>query len=256
MSKPTPRHFGLIGYPLSHSFSKRYFTEKFAREGIQGCRYELFPLADISELPGLLAAQPHLHGLNVTIPYKEQVLPYLHDIDPAAAAIGAVNTIRIAHGRLMGFNTDVIGFRLSLQKALALHGHPVPGALVLGTGGAAKAVVQVLQQMGIPHRSVSRHAQGQELSYEAVDSRVLAAHTLVINTTPLGMSPHADTCPPIPYEALGSTHLLFDLVYNPLQTRFILNGKKMGCSTQNGLDMLELQAEAAWEIWNAGEPGT
>lgn len=242
--------FGLIGYPLSHSFSKRYFTEKFEREGLAGThRYELFPLQSIEELTELLAGEPDLRGLNVTIPYKEQVLPYLDELAEGARDIGAVNTIKIADGRLTGYNTDVAGFRESLEEFLRETGGPPRAALILGTGGAAKAVAYVLRQMGIAFQYVSRQAAEGQLAYGAVDNKVLAAHDLIINTTPLGMSPKVDDCPAIDYSALEPHHRLYDLVYNPAETLFMQRGKAQGAATRNGISMLYGQAEHAWQIW-------
>jgi shikimate dehydrogenase len=250
----TQRLFGLIGYPLSHSFSKRYFTAKFEREGIEGCAYELFPLEEIGALPGLLERYPHLRGLNVTIPYKEQVIPYLDELDAGATAIGAVNTIKRAEGRLFGYNTDVHGFDQSLRGFLQETGAK-PGqlqALVLGTGGSSKAVAFALRQLGIGFRFVSRSPGPGELSYQDLDAALIRQHGLIINTTPLGMSPQVESCPPLPYSALGPGHLLFDLVYNPALTTFLARGQAQGAAVKNGLEMLEMQAERAWEIWGAG----
>jgi len=244
------RLFGLIGYPLSHSFSKRYFTEKFDREGISGCRYELFPIERMEDLPKLLTQQPTLCGLNVTIPYKQAVLPYLHELEAGAEAIGAVNAIRIADGKLTGYNTDAYGFMESLQRFLQQSDKQVHGALVLGTGGAAKAVVWVLQQMGIPYLSVSRRPETGSILYESIEKEHFINYPLIINTTPLGMSPGTDTCPPLPWQLLHTDNLLYDLVYNPEQTLFMQKGKQAGCHTTNGLEMLYLQAEKAWSVWN------
>ena len=252
------RVFGLIGYPLGHSFSKRYFTEKFARDGIADAVYELFPLADIAELPGLLASQPHLRGLNVTIPYKEQVLPFLTELDPAARRIGAVNVIRIgADGSRTGYNSDYFGFRSTLETFLAKNAQNAPSlrALVLGTGGASKAVKVALEDMGIGHVSVSRQAGGGVVSYADVTPEILEEHRLIINTTPLGMHPEANSCPPLPYKALTADHLLYDLVYNPEQTVFLQRGAAQGAETFGGLPMLHGQAEKSWEIWNSPEAG-
>jgi shikimate dehydrogenase len=243
--------FGLIGYPLSHSFSKRYFTEKFMREGFEGCQYELFPLKDIAELPSLLDLHPNLQGLNVTIPYKEQVIPYLDELDEGAAAIGAVNTIKRAGGRLLGYNTDVYGFEQSLRSFLQAAGE-TPGqlqALILGTGGSSKAVAFALRQLGIRFRFVSRHPGPEALSYEEIDADRIRQYRLLVNTTPLGMSPKVEACPPLPYSALEPGHLLFDLVYNPALTAFLAKGQAQGAAIKNGLEMLELQAEKAWEVW-------
>ena len=243
--------YGLIGYPLEHSFSKRYFTEKFAREGIAGHAYELFPIPDIGDLPRLVTAHPNLRGLNVTIPYKEAVLSFLDELDSGARAVGAVNTIRIREGRLQGFNTDVYGFEVSLRRFLAAAAAPPGSALVLGTGGASKAVRFVLDRLSIPYLVVSRDRRRADLDYAALDKTTLVAHPLIINTTPLGMAPHADTCPDLPYGALTEKHLLYDLVYNPEKTLFLAAGEKRGAATKNGLEMLFLQAEQAWALWNA-----
>lgn len=243
--------YGLIGYPLEHSFSKRYFTEKFAREGIAGHAYELFPIPDIEDLPALLKAHPRLRGLNVTIPYKEAVLPFLDELDDGARAVGAVNTIRIREGRLKGFNTDVYGFEWSLRRFLEAAGAPALRALVLGTGGASKAVRFVLDRLSIPYLVVSRRKERADLDYADLDEQVMAAHRLLVNTTPLGMAPHPDTRPDLPYESLQEKHLLYDLVYNPEKTLFLAAGEKRGAATKNGLEMLFLQAERAWDLWNA-----
>ncbi|MFD2246255.1 shikimate dehydrogenase family protein [Pontibacter ruber] len=241
------RKFGLIGRKLGHSFSKRYFTEKFAREGITDAAYELYELEQIAQLPALLAKEPALVGLNVTVPYKEEVIPLLDELDEAAARIGAVNTIRITNGRTVGYNTDYVGFKNSLEKFYPLK-HK---ALVLGTGGAAKAVTAALDALGISYTLVSRTEGVNTLSYRDITPDVLRHHHLIINTTPLGMYPEADTCPPLLYEHLTPEHFLYDLVYNPEQTLFLQHGKAAGAATLNGLEMLYGQAEAAWSIWNA-----
>ena len=248
-----PQLYGLIGYPLSHSFSKRYFTEKFRREGIAGHQYELFPMEHAGALPGLVARYPNLRGLNVTIPHKQKVMAYLDAIDEEARRVGAVNTIRIAEGRLTGYNTDVYGFERSLLEFLAAAGHTADGlkALVLGTGGASKAVVFVLEKLGIGFALVSRQQGDGILSYGDLDAGVMASHRLLINTTPLGMWPNEDSLPGIPYEYLGPEHLLYDLVYNPERTAFMARGISRGALACNGLAMLQLQAEKAWEIWTA-----
>lgn len=243
------RLFGLIGYPLSHSFSKRYFTEKFAREGITDARYELFPIPNIEALPGLLAEHQDLVGLNVTIPYKQAVLPYMHQLDPGAAAVGAVNTIKVQGEQLLGFNSDVYGFEQSLQRAMKGIEQRPEAALVLGTGGAAKAVAYVLDRLGLPFQYVSRMAGPNQLSYAQIDHDVLATHQLIINTTPLGMSPNVDTFPPIPYQFATGQHLFFDLVYNPEETAFLRMAASYGAATENGLDMLYGQAERSWQFW-------
>lgn len=244
------RVFGLIGRSLSHSFSQTYFTQKFYGLGLADYRYELFELASAHELPALLARQPHLAGLNVTIPYKEQMWPYLTEVASSAARVGAVNVIEFrADGSLIGHNTDYVGFRESLRTFFPV---PAPGAraLVLGTGGAAKAVGVALQELGIAYRQVSRDALGPHLTYAELTPEVLAAHSLLINTTPLGTYPDVATCPPLPYAALTPQHYLYDLVYNPSETLFLQKGREAGAHTKNGSDMLERQAEAAWAIWN------
>lgn len=247
--------FGLIGYPLSHSFSKRYFAEKFAKEGIKDCFYELFPISNIQELPRLINKFPNLQGLNVTIPYKEAVFPFLDDIDEGAQAVGAVNTIKIQEGKLLGFNTDVYGFEVSLTDPSFLAPRPSPlKALILGTGGAAKAVTFVLKKLNIPYLTVSRSAEKGDITYEEMEGSMMSAYRLIINTTPLGMSPKEDTFPPIPYANLGKDHLLYDLVYNPKVTTFLKKGQAQGSLIQNGLEMLYLQAEKAWEIWTNQSP--
>jgi shikimate dehydrogenase len=244
------RIFGLIGFPLGHSFSRHYFTEKFLRENISGCDYVTFPIATIADLPALLR-DPSLRGLNVTIPYKEQVIGYLDELDPVVQEIGACNCIRIERGggsaRLYGYNTDVIGFERSLVKKLEPHHEH---ALVLGTGGASKAVEHVLRKLGISYRLVSRNPRAGMQSYDEIDESVLREHTLIINTTPLGMSPRLSECPPLPYEAMTPRHYLFDLVYNPAQTLFLEKGEERGAATENGHEMLVIQAEESWRIWN------
>lgn len=242
--------FGLIGYPLSHSFSYGYFGKKFADLGLSETHsYRNFPLANIAAFPALLNENPALRGLNVTIPYKEAVIPYLDELSPGAAAIGAVNTILFEDGRLIGYNTDVIGFRDSLEAFLARSGGPAAGALVLGTGGAAKAVAWVLEQMQIAYHYVSRRKSAGNLTYEELDEALLKRLDLIVNTTPLGMSPNVSTCPDIPYNALSSQHRLYDLVYNPEVTLFLEKGLKQGAAAENGLAMLHGQAEASWRIW-------
>ena len=206
--------------------------------------YEAFPIENISQLPVLLKQYPALQGLNVTIPYKQAVIPYLHELDATARAVGAVNCIRIRDGRLKGFNTDCIGFSVTLQPLL---GPGVLQALVLGTGGAAKAVMYALRQLGIPYKTVSR--SGGDLQYDKLSAPLVADHQLVINTTPLGMYPAVADCPALPYEALGPQHILYDLVYNPAETLFLKKGKEQGATVKNGYDMLIAQAEAGWAIW-------
>jgi shikimate dehydrogenase len=243
------RLFGLIGYPLSHSFSKKYFTEKFAREGIEDAYYELFPIEHIEALPELIKAHPNLVGLNVTIPYKQAVIPYMQELGPGAKAVAAVNTIKVTKEGLFGFNSDVYGFEQSLLQAFnAMESQP-EAALILGTGGAAKAVAFVLEKLNIPAQYVSRSAHPGRLSYEHLDQTIMNAYPLIINTTPLGMSPNVDTFPPIPYQFAGSKHLFFDLVYNPEETVFLKKGASQGSKVQNGLEMLYGQAEKSWQFW-------
>jgi shikimate dehydrogenase len=241
------RQFGLIGYPLSHSFSKKYFSDKFEKLGITGCSYDIYPIPDIDQLPALLKDQPLLQGLNVTIPYKEKVIPFLTNANEVVQKIKACNCIRIEKGHLTGFNTDVIGFEISLKEKLGPHHRQ---ALILGTGGAAKAVEYVLGGLGIHYRYVSRNPLAGQLGYEQLNTALIKECTLIINTTPLGMYPHTAACPPIPYELLGPNHYLFDLIYNPAQTRFLEWGAAKGAVIQNGMQMLVLQAEESWRIWN------
>ena len=244
--------FGLIGYPLSHSFSKRYFTDKFKVLGLEHFSYHLFPLANIGEIRQLLSSHPDLQGLNVTIPYKESVLPFLHDLSPAAEAIGAVNTISISDHRLKGYNTDVIGFESSLKDLLADAKH-YSGlkALVFGTGGASKAVQYVLKGLGVPCLLVSRNPKSGDHTYQNLPPELGPEHRLWINTTPVGMYPAPEASLLLDYTKISSEHYLFDLVYNPEETVFLREGKKRGAATKNGLEMLYGQAESAWKIWTA-----
>jgi shikimate dehydrogenase len=244
---------GLIGYPLTHSFSKKYFTEKFEREGIENWQYELYPLAEIAELTHLLRGGKNevknLVGINVTIPYKEAVLPYLQALEAEAAEIGAVNCIKIdANGHLKGYNTDVYGFERSLRELLG-EAKPKRG-LVLGTGGAAKGVFFVLKKMGIEPLYVSRNGSNNGITYQDLTEEVMQRHDLIVNTTPLGMLPNVETVAPIPFKWVNVQHYLYDLVYNPIETMFLHLGKERGATVKNGMDMLYLQAEKGWEIWN------
>lgn len=245
------RTFGLIGFPLSHSFSKKFFTEKFENEKIQDCNYALFPIADVNEVASLLIANPSLCGLNVTIPHKVNVMPVLTDVDEAASAIGAVNCISITEKEgkknLKGYNTDAYGFSESLKPLLQKQHQK---ALIFGDGGAAKAVKYVLNQLQIPYLVVVRRPVTNAILYSAVNAEILATHTLLINTTPLGMSPNLNSSPPIPYQFLTAKHLAYDLVYNPKETEFLSSAKAQGAQIKNGLEMLHLQAERSWQIWN------
>lgn len=245
------RCFGLIGFPLSHSFSKKYFTEKFEREGIKDCRYENYPLEEIALLNPLISQNPDLTGLNVTIPYKEQVMPLLDDTDEEALKIGAVNTILISrpNGKtwLKGFNTDVYGFRESIAPFIQQRKY---NAFVLGTGGSSKAVAFVLKNMGMEVKFVSRNPRSDNhVSYGDLPE-LIGPPAVIVNASPAGMYPDAGNCPDIPYELITPEHILFDLVYNPPETLFLAKGKARGAKTINGLQMLHLQAGKSWEIWN------
>lgn len=244
--------YGLIGSPLTHSFSQRYFTEKFAREGIPDSRYDLFEMPDVAALPDLLRT-PDLRGLNVTIPHKQAVLPYLDRLDASAQKVGAVNVIRLeADGSRTGFNSDYYGFRQSLVNWLTSLGRPVEGlrALVLGTGGASKAVVAALTDVGVPHRYVSRTKTADNFTYGELGD-IISDYPLLINCSPVGTYPRVDEAPTLPYNQLTDRHLLYDLVYNPAETRFMQLGRERGAAVLNGYLMLVLQAEKAWEIWQA-----
>ena len=245
------RRFGLIGFPLSHSFSKKFFTQKFAAENISGCAYELFPIENIELFPELIAQNLELEGINVTIPYKLAVIPYLDEIDEAAAQIGAVNCIAVKRGSgklfLKGYNTDAYGFEESLAPMLEPHHSK---ALVFGDGGAAKAVKYVLRKLGIPFLVVTRKPGSNTVLYDRITTDMLKEHTILINTTPLGMSPDYDSCPEIPYESLSDRHLAYDLVYNPEETVFLRKSRERGAKIKNGIEMLHLQAERSWYIWN------
>lgn len=255
------RTFGLIGFPLGHSFSQKYFAEKFEREGLADCEFRNFPLENISELPTLINNNPGLHGLSITIPYKQSVIPFLDVLDATAGEIGAVNCVNLtplsplarergSKGiRSIGHNTDVFGFEYSLIPLLRSH-HT--HALLLGTGGASKAVAWILAKLKINFRHVSRNKDG--VRYSSLNKKIIESHTLIINTTPLGMFPKVNDCPDIPYEYLSSIHLLYDLTYNPEESLFLKKGKAKGAQIKNGLEMLQLQAEEAWRVWNEAPP--
>lgn len=240
------RRFGLIGYPLTHSFSQKYFTDKFEHEKIRDAVYENFPLQQITELEQILHRHADLRGLNVTIPYKKLVLPYLTNASEAVHQMGACNCIRITGLVLEGFNTDVFGFEQSLARFLKPHHKQ---ALVLGTGGAAAAVEYVLTRLGISFQSVSRTPETGILSYSALNAEWMASHHLIINTSPVGMYPDTSAFPDIPYQYLTSHHHVYDLIYNPLETSFLEKARLQGATTQNGAEMLVLQAEESWRIW-------
>jgi len=248
--------YGLLGFPLSHSFSKKYFSDKFKKEGITGVSYQNFPLESIDQLPGLLQSHPDIKGLNVTIPYKEKIIPFLNELEESALDIGAVNTIRVAHPDLSsryltGYNTDIYGFTSSL---LPLLDPTFKNALILGTGGASKAVYHGLKQLNIEPAFVTRKHKKQlsapQFTYNELTREIIQHHLLIVNTTPLGMFPRIETCPAIPYEFLTENHLLYDLVYNPSETLFLKKGFAHNTRIINGSEMLRLQAEKAWEIWN------
>ena len=250
------RQFGLIGYPLSHSFSQKFFTEKFLQENIVNAKYDNFPIASIESFAGLWKENPNLEGLNVTIPYKKEVIPFLDHSSAVVQEIHACNCIRKFNNELYGYNTDVIGFEKSLLPFLKPH-HT--HALILGTGGASAAVQWVLQKLNIQFQLVSRNTNTIEannemkayLSYDQLAASVIESHTLIINTSPLGMYPNTNEAPPIAYEGITAQHHLYDLVYNPIETLFMKNGLAKGATVQNGLAMLHIQAEESWAIWNA-----
>ena len=241
------RKFGLIGYPLSHSFSKKYFEEKFQRGQINDSSYGLFELRSIEDFPALIKLNPGLVGLNVTIPYKELVIPFLDFVSQEAKSIGAVNCIKVIDGMLAGYNTDVCGFEVSLQKFLTTLPEQV---FILGTGGSSKAVEFVLKKLQLPFTKVSREKKDYCIAYAEI-AQAMKSRNLFINTTPVGMFPDVNTAPEISYELLSENDFLFDLIYNPAETEFLRCGKLHGAQTQNGLEMLELQAEKSWEIWNS-----
>ena len=278
------KQLGLIGYPLSHSFSKRYFNEKFEKEGLAHTwHYELFSIENVTELPGILSANEILTqsglrggnfvGMNVTIPHKETVMPFMDELDETAQAIGAVNCIKISYPNgkpyLKGYNTDYYGFQKSLLGLLEQKNEDVElsspvcyahefqndndkglKALILGTGGAAKAVAYAFKNLNIPYKYVSRKAVENGLIYEDLTESVISEYRLLINTTPLGMTPNTEGCPDIPYEGIGNQHFMYDLVYNPEVTTFMKRGLENGAKAKSGLDMLYFQAEKGWEIWN------
>lgn len=243
------RQFGLIGYPLGHSFSKQYFTEKFQKEGLTDCSFETYPLVSIDEFPALLQTHPSLKGLSVTIPYKELVLQYVTDLSEEVKQIGATNSIKIEGSKLTAYNTDIIGFEQSFVPLLKPEHQK---ALILGTGGAAKAVQYVLQKLGIDFLFVSRSEVPKEgwINYKQVDATIISEYTLIINCSPAGMTPHEETYPDIPYHLLTPRHYLYDLVYKPAKTLFLQKGEERGAIIHNGADMLIIQAEASWKIWN------
>lgn len=242
------RLYGLIGFPLSHSFSKKYFTEKFEKEGLPDCRFENFPITSAGEIKDILQQYPAIAGLSVTIPHKKTIISFLDDVSEVVKKIKACNCIKRINGRLIGHNTDVTGFERSLKTVLK-PGHK--NALILGTGGSSKAVEYVLKQLHINYKSVSRKPSSQNLSYEQVTPGLITETNIIINTTPLGMYPNIVQAPDIPYHAIHSKHLLFDLIYNPEKTLFLEKGEEKDAMIKNGLEMLMIQAEENWKIWNS-----
>ena len=243
--------YGLIGFPLSHSFSKKYFEEKFLREGLAEHQYHLFELRNINEISGLIEKYPELRGLNVTIPYKEAIMPFLDELDETAKIVGAVNVVKVRNKTLTGYNSDFFGFESSLLNLIKPTIDDF-SAIVLGTGGAAKAVLAVLKANGIKYQVISRSKTEQTLTYEELkETTLIAESNLIINTTPLGMSPNVDDYPDIAYEQLSNNHYVFDLIYNPTETKFLSKAKSQKAIIKNGLEMLQLQAEKSWEIWTS-----
>jgi shikimate dehydrogenase len=251
MAKLYSKIYGLIGYPLTHSFSQNYFNQKFRNENIDA-EYVNFEIPDIGDLMEVISENPNLHGLNVTIPYKEQVIPYLDEIDEDAAQIGAVNVIKFIRNKnsviFKGYNSDIIGFCDSIAPLLTPNRNK---ALILGTGGAAKAVYHGLKKLGVEPVYVSRNKQEGMLTYGELSNDIMAEYKVIVNTTPLGMYPRMDECPNIPYQCLTKEHLCYDLLYNPDVTLFMKRAEENGAEVKNGLEMLLLQAFAGWNIWNS-----
>ena len=243
--------YGLIGYPLGHSFSISYFNQKFKDENIDAV-YENFEIPSIDLLPEVLDSNPNLKGLNVTIPFKQKVIPFLDNISPEARAIGAVNVIKVTHEgkktRLKGYNSDVIGFTQSIEPMLEPRYHKK--ALILGTGGASKAIDYGLKSLGLETVFVSRYERPETIQYDKITPDVVQEYNVIVNCTPLGMFPHTEECPQLPYEAMDSHTILYDLIYNPDETMFMKRGVERGANVKNGLEMLLLQAFASWEFWH------
>ena len=243
--------YGLIGYPLGHSFSISYFNQKFSDEDIDA-EYINFEISSIEQLPEVVNQNPELRGLNVTIPYKERVIEYLDSLTPEAQAIGAVNVIKVTHEgkdvKLKGYNSDVIGFTQSIEPMIDRKWHKK--ALILGTGGASKAINYGLKSLGLETVFVSRYERPNTIRYQQITPEVIKEYNVVVNCTPLGMYPHTEECPELPYEAMDTHTILYDLIYNPDETLFMKNGRKYGADVKNGLEMLLLQAFASWEMWN------
>ena len=242
------KRFGLLGRNINYSFSKGYFTDKFNTENFTGCTYENFDIPEINDFPGIIENTSDLKGLNVTIPYKETVLPFLDKLSKNGALIGAVNTIKITKkGKLKGYNTDYYGFKKSLQPLLQPHHKK---ALILGTGGASKGVAFALDKLNIPYTFVSREAKENAIDYNQINATTFDKYQIIINSTPVGTSPNVDASPLIPYEFFTNKHIAYDLIYNPAETQFLKKAKQQGAQIKNGLDMLIFQAEKAWKIWN------
>lgn len=240
------RRFGIIGHPLKHSQSRFLFNEKFKYEGLD-CNYQNFDLKRVEEIREMMERYPDLSGFNVTIPYKESIIPLLDEMDAVAQEVGAVNVVKVSEGRLIGFNTDVYGFEKLLERATA--NRSIEHALVLGTGGASKAVQYVLRQRNIPSFTVSRSAEKGDFTYDTLTDEILKENHLIINATPLGMFPQMDDFPDLHYQALSRNHILIDLIYNPKETAFMVLGKSWGAKVYNGMQMFEEQAKKTWELW-------
>lgn len=239
------KNYGLIGHPLSHTFSPKYFNDKFEKEGIDAS-YKAFELEDISDIRDFIQDN-NLNGLNITIPFKKQIMRFMDELDPLVSRAKAVNTIKVVDGKLIGYNTDLLGFRKSLRDQI---GYKRAAAIVLGTGGGASAIKGALEVMGIPYLVVSRNTRVGDLTYKGLTRRVFEQYNLIINTTPVGMYPNVDDAPDIPYDLLTESHFVYDLIYNPEKTKFLRQAENKGCSVQNGLEMLHQQAEESWKIWN------
>jgi shikimate dehydrogenase len=248
MPETIQKRFGLLGRNINYSFSRGYFTEKFKNENIAGCSYENFDIPEITDFPEIIKNNSDIFGINVTIPYKEQVMQYMDEMSDKAAKIGAVNTIKFTkEGKLKGYNTDYYGFMESIKPLLESHHKK---ALILGTGGASKGVAFALEELGIDYTFVSRTAKKNGLAYEQINAQTFDEYQIVINSSPVGTSPNIDEFPLLPYEYFTKNHIAYDLVYNPEETQFLKRAKAQGAKTKNGQDMLVYQAEKSWEIWN------
>jgi shikimate dehydrogenase len=246
--KPIQNRFGLLGRNISYSFSKNYFSEKFSAEKLLDYKYENFDIETIFEFPKIIKNNPNLKGLNVTIPYKETIIPFLDKLSKKAKKIGSVNTIKITKkGKLKGYNTDYYGFEMALKPLLSNHHKK---ALLLGTGGASKAVAYALENLGIACTFVSREASEKAINYDSINKNTFDEYQIIINCTPIGTSPNTTASPEIPYQYFTSQHIAFDLIYNPATTLFLQKAKEQGAVTKNGMEMLVFQAEKAWKIWN------